>query len=170
MFKGFIPTKGKIPIESIRGRTQFYPLEDVQHLESYGGVLKDDVILVDCDNRDESDILFKIIQDLDIKCNVIQTDRGKHFYFKNTYVSSNKIGNQCPLSLTLDYKLGSRNTVVPLKINGVDRKWLQETDTMDLLPIWLIPIGKNIIDFKSMGEGDGRNQTLFNYILKLQSE
>lgn len=170
MFKGYIPTKGKIPIESIRGRTKFYPLEDVQHLESYGGVLKDDVILVDSDNRDESDILFKIIQDLDIKCNVIQTDRGKHFYFKNTNISSNKIGNQCPLSFTLDYKLGTRNTVVPLKINGIDRKWLQETDTMDLLPIWLIPIGKNIIDFKSMGEGDGRNQTLFNYILKLQSE
>ena len=170
MFKGYIPTKGKIPIESIRGRTQFYPLEDVQHLESYGGVLKDDVILVDSDNRDESEILYKIIQDLDIKCNVIQTDRGKHFYFKNTNVSSNKIGNQCPLSLTLDYKLGNRNTVVPLKINGTERKWLRETDTMDPLPIWLIPMGKNVIDFTSMGEGDGRNQALFNYILKLQSE
>lgn len=170
MFKGYIPTKGKIPTESIRSRTQFYPLEDVQHLESYGGVLKNDVILVDSDNKDESEILYKIIQDLDIKCNVIQTDRGKHFYFKNTNVSSNKIGNQCPLSLTLDYKLGTRNTVVPLKINGVDRKWLQETDTMDPLPVWLIPIGKNVIDFTSMGEGDGRNQALFNYILKLQSE
>lgn len=170
MFKGYIPTKGKIPSEPIRGRTEFYPLEDVQHLESYGGVLKDDVILVDCDSKDESEILYKIIQDLDIKCNVIQTDRGKHFYFKNTNVSSNKIGNQCPLSFTLDYKLGSRNTVVPLKINGVDRKWLQETDTMEPLPVWLMPMGKNVIDFTSMGEGDGRNQALFNYILKLQSE
>src|SRR5690606_38915356 len=63
-----------------------------------------------------------------------------------------------------------RNTVVPLKINGTERKWLQETKTIDPLPIWLIPIGKNIIDFSSMGEGDGRNQSLFNYILKLQSE
>lgn len=170
IFKGFIPTKGKRPTESIKGRTSFYPLDEVEHLQSYGGVLKDDVILVDSDEPKESDILFKIIQDLDIKCNVIQTDRGKHFYFKNTDVSSNKIGNQCPLSLTLDYKLGTRNTVVPLKINGVDRKWLQETDTMDPLPVWLIPIGKNIIDFTSMGEGDGRNQSLFNYILKLQSE
>ena len=170
IFKGFVPTKGKRPIESIRGRTEFYPLEEVKHLESYGGILKDDVILVDSDNGDESDILFKIIQDLDIKCNVIQTDRGKHFYFKNTDVKSNKIGNQCPLSLTLDYKLGNRNTVVPLKINRVNRKWLQETNLIDPLPIWLIPIGKNIIDFSTLGEGDGRNQALFNYILKLQSE
>ncbi len=170
LFKGFIPTKGKRPIEPIRGRTEFYPLEDVQHLESYGGVLKDDVILVDSDDEKQSEILFKIIQDLDIKCNVIQTDRGKHFYFKNTNVRSNKIGNQCPLSLTLDYKLGTRNTAIPLKVNGVPRKWLQKTDTIDPLPIWLIPIGKNIIDFSTLGEGDGRNQSLFNYILKLQSE
>ena len=170
IFKGFVPTKGKRPIESIRGRAEFYPLEEVKHLESYGGVLKDDVILVDSDDDNESDILFKIIQDLDINCNVIQTTRGKHFYFKNTDVKSNKIGNQCPLSLTLDYKLGTRNTVVPLKINGVNRKWLQETNLIDPLPIWLIPIGKNIIDFSTLGEGDGRNQALFNYILKLQSE
>ncbi len=170
IFKGFIPTKGKKPIESIKGRTSFYSLGDVSHLGSYGGVLKDDVILIDSDDEEQSKILFKIIQDLDIKCNVIQTDRGKHFYFKNTDVKSNKINNQCPLSLTLDYKLGTRNTVIPLKINGVHRKWLRETDTMDPLPVWLIPIGKNIIDFTSMGEGDGRNQTLFNYILKLQSE
>ena len=170
IFKGFIPTKGKKPIESIRGRTDFYPLEEVEHLQSYGGILKDDVILVDSDDEKQSEILFKIIQDLDIKCNVIQTDRGKHFYFKNTDVKSNKINNQCPLSLTLDYKLGNRNTVVPLKINGVHRKWLRETDTMDPLPVWLIPIGKNIIDFSTLGEGDGRNQALFNYILKLQSE
>lgn len=170
IFKGFMPTKGKKPIESIKGRTSFYSLGDVSHLGSYGGVLKDDVILIDSDDEEQSKILFKIIQDLDIKCNVIQTDRGKHFYFKNTDVKSNKINNQCPLSLTLDYKLGTRNTVIPLKINGVDRKWLQETDTMDPLPIWLIPIGKNIIDFSTLGEGDGRNQALFNYILKLQSE
>jgi putative DNA primase/helicase len=170
MFKGYIPTKGKRPIEPIRGRTEFYPLEDVQHLESYGGVLKDDIILVDSDFTEESQILLKIIKDLKINCNILETTRGIHMYFINTDVKSNKIANQCPLSLTLDYKLGTRNTVVPLKVNGTERKWLQETDAMDPLPVWLIPIGKNIIDFTSMGEGDGRNQALFNYILKLQSE
>lgn len=170
IFKGFVPTKGKRPIESIRGRTEFYPLEEVKHLESYGGILKDDVILVDSDFTEESQILLKIIKDLKINCNILETTRGIHMYFKNTDIKSNKINNQCPLSLTLDYKLGNRNTVVPLKINGVNRKWLQEVNTIDPLPIWLIPIGKNIINFSTLGEGDGRNQALFNYILKLQSE
>lgn len=170
MFKGYIPTKGKQPSESIKGRTTFYPLDEVEHLQSYGGILKDDIIMVDSDDGEESEILYKIVQDLKIQCNILKTTRGKHFYFKNTNIKSNKIGNQCPLSLTLDYKLGSRNTVVPLKFNGVNRKWLQEVDKLDSLPIWLIPIGKNIIDFSTLGEGDGRNQALFNYILKLQSE
>ena len=170
MFKGYIPTKGKRPTESIKGRTSFYPLDEVEHLQSYGGILKDNVIMVDSDDGKESEILYKIVQDLKIQCNILKTTRGKHFYFKNTNIKSNKIGNQCPLSLTLDYKLGTRNTVVPLKVNGTERKWLQEVNTMDPLPIWLKPIGKNIIDFSTLGEGDGRNQTLFNYILKLQSE
>ncbi|MGN9164944.1 phage/plasmid primase, P4 family [Tissierellaceae bacterium HCP3S3_D8] len=170
MFKGYIPTKGKRPTESIKGRTSFYPLDEVKHLQSYGGVLKDNVIMIDSDDGEESEILHRIVQDLKINCNILKTTRGKHFYFKNTNIKSNKIGNQCPLSLTLDYKLGTKNTVVPLKINGTERKWLQETDTIDPLPIWLIPIGKNIINFQELGEGDGRNQALFNYILKLQSE
>ncbi len=170
MFKGYVPMTGKKPAEPIKNRTEFHLLEEVDHLYEYGGVLKDDIILVDSDFKEESDVLLKIIKDLKINCNILKTTRGIHMYFKNTDVTGNKIANQCPLSLTLDYKLGSKNTVVPLKINGVERKWLREVNSLDSLPIWLIPIGKNVIDFSQLGEGDGRNQALFNYILKLQSE
>src|SRR5690606_27615648 len=170
MFKGYVPMTGKKPTEPIKNRTEFHLLEEVDHLYEYGGVLKDDIILVDSDFKEESDVLLKIIKDLKINCNILKTTRGIHMYFKNTDVTGNKIANQCPLSLTLDYKLGSKNTVVPLKINGVERKWLREVNSLDSLPIWLIPIGKNVIDFSQLGEGDGRNQALFNYILKLQSE
>lgn len=134
MFKGYIPTNGKKPSEPIKGRTSFYPLEEVEHLQSYGGVLQDNVILIDLDDRNEADILYQIIQDINIKCNIIKTDRGKHFYFINDEVKSNKIANQCPLSFTIDYKCGDKNTVVPLKINGTERKWLQEVDELDSLP------------------------------------
>lgn len=162
--------KGKKPLKKIKDVTDLCTYEYVRKLDGYGGVLKDEIILIDSDDKDESDVLYQIIQDLKINCNIIETNRGKHFYFKNTNVKSNKINNQCPLSFTLDYKLGNKNTVVPLKINNTKRKWLKETDTLDELPVWLIPIGKNIIDFSQLGEGDGRNQALFNYILKLQSE
>jgi len=36
------------------------------------------------------------------------------------------------------------------------------------LPRWLLPIKTNL-DFLEMDAGDGRNQSLFNYILTLQS-
>ncbi len=161
---------GKRPAEPIKGRSEFHPLDEVKHLYEYGGALKDNVILVDLDNGNEADVLFKIVQDLNIKCNVIQTTRGKHFYFINNGVNSNKIKNQCPLSFTIDYKCGDKNTVIPLKIDGTERKWLQEHKKLDELPKWLLPIGKNVVDFSKMEEGDGRNDVLFRYILKLQRE
>jgi len=41
------------------------------------------------------------------------------------------------------------------------------TGTVDILPKWLTVVAK-CPDFNSLEEGDGRNQTLFNYILMLQ--
>jgi len=37
------------------------------------------------------------------------------------------------------------------------------------MPKYMLPLKGVIIDFASMGDGDGRNQTLYNYILALQN-
>jgi len=68
--------------------------------------------------------------------------------------------------LTAD--IGVKNRLVPLKIDGVLREWIHLPDEVDPLPQWLNPVDK-VPDFHSMDEGDGRNQTLFNYILSLQA-
>lgn len=166
MFKGYIPTKGKKPTEKIRGRTDFYKLDDVKNLKEYGGVLDDPYIMIDIDDSKEADILFNIVKDLKLKCNTIKTSRGMHFYFKNTDVRRNAVGKTCALGITVDIKLGSKNAVVPLKINNKEReiKLLKEVDE---LPRWLQVVEK-IPDFFNLEEGDGRNQVFFNYILKLQ--
>ena len=91
MFKGYVPMKGKRPTESVKGRTEFYELGEVEHLLEYGGVLKDEIIMIDIDNKEQSKILDKILKDLDIKCNRLKTSRGMHFYFKNTDVTTNCI-------------------------------------------------------------------------------
>lgn len=167
MFKGFIPMKGKRPTEKVRGRTNFYELEEVEHLNEYGGVLSDDFIMIDVDEYEQSETLLKIINDLNIKCNMIQTSRGKHFYFKNTQVTSNAIQKVTAIGITVDVKLGCKNAVVPLKIDGKVRP-ITILDEVDPLPIWLTII-HNVPDFNNLEDGDGRNQTFFNYILKLQS-
>lgn len=169
MFKGYIPTRGKRPAESIKGRDEFYKFDEIKHLKSYGGVLSDDIVMVDFDDSDEANIMHKIVQDLDIKCNIIATSRGKHFYFKNSNLRKNCIHRSIAIGLHVDIKLGDRNAVVPLKIDGVEREFLQKVDDLDQLPRWVHVLNKNV-DFNNLQEGDGRNQTLFNYILTLQSD
>ncbi|MFW2490984.1 DNA primase family protein [Clostridium chromiireducens] len=166
MFKGYVEMKGKRPIESIKNRSEFSSLDQVKDLEEYGGVLSDEYILIDIDSKEESEILHKIITDKNINCTVIQTTRGKHFYFKNTGVKANVIHKPCALGLIVDIKLGSKNAVIPLKIKGKVRP-MTSTGTIDDLPKWLSVISKTP-DFNNLEEGDGRNQTLFNYILSLQ--
>lgn len=169
MFKGYIPTNGKRPTEEYKNRTEFYNLSDVKKLNSYGAVLSDEIIQIDIDDEEQSEIVFDIIQEQNIQCNILKTSRGKHFYFLNTNMDRRKQGYVTAIGVKVDTGLGTQNAVIPLKVDGKLRKWIKEVDTLDYLPCWLIPLDKKNIDFSKMEEGDGRNQTLFNYILRLQS-
>ena len=172
MFKGFIPTggpDGKRPTEEYKNRTEFYNLSDVEKLNSYGAVLDDDIIQIDIDDEEQSNTVLEIIENQNIQCNILQTSRGKHFYFLNTNIDRRKQGFVTAIGVKVDTGLGSQNAVIPIKVEGKLRKWIKQVDEMDYLPSWLIPLDKKNIDFSKMEEGDGRNQTLFNYILRLQS-
>lgn len=166
MFKGYVEMKGKRPIEGVKGRTEFNRLEDVQSCTGYGGVLSDDIILVDVDDTKDAEKINYIIDKLGINCTKMQTTRGMHFYFKNTTVRSNSIHKTCALGINIDVKLGSKNAVVPLKIKGELRPMVT-TGVIDELPPWLKVVSK-VPNFNNLEEGDGRNQVLFNYILTLQ--
>lgn len=166
MFKGYVEMKGKRPLEPIKGRTEFAKLEDVQACNGYGGVLANDYILIDIDDKNEAELLDRILTDLEINCNKIQTNRGMHFYFKNDGVKRNSVHKLCALGLTVDIKLGSKDAVIPLKINGTVRPMVT-TGVVDPIPRWLTVVNK-VPEFDKLGEGDGRNQTLFNYILVMQ--
>lgn len=171
LYKGFVEiTDTKKPKQYIKNETKFYSYSHArQRFNSYGGVLKDNIVMVDVDTQEESELLYKITQDLNLKCNVLKTTDGMHFYFENTGLTSNRIKKQAAIGINIDIKLGSKNTVDPLKINGEPRKWLNSTNNIPELPKWLT-IVRNPVNFKELEEGDGRNQALFNYILTLQSE
>lgn len=172
LFKGFIPTggrDGKKPIEEYKNRTKFYELSEVESLQSYGGVLKDDIVQIDIDDFEESEIVFKIVKDLKIKCPILKTSRGKHFYFRNTDIDKRKQGWSTPIGIKIDVGLGNQNAVIPLKVNKQMREWLIKSDEIDSLPAFLYPVSRtSYIDFAELEEGDGRNSTLFPYILVLQ--
>lgn len=170
-FKGYFETKDKKCIEKFKGRTDFKNYEQVQSLPEFAGILATDTILIDIDDFDESEILFKIVQDLKLKCRVYKTTRGKHFLFKNVLVESNRTHATLALGITADIKIGKRNAYSILKFKNKERPILYdeaENEEAMELPKWLLPI-KTTMDFLNMTAGDGRNQALFNYILTLQS-
>ena len=173
LFRGYVPTKDKQCLEKFKGRKRLNTLEDVQDLDEYAAILGEETILIDVDDGETSDLLFKIVQDLALKCRVYATTRGKHFYFKNPEGSVEKSWTKQTLALGIetDAKVGRNNSYAIMRFKGVDRPMLQDCpeDEIQELPKWLTPVKTNM-KFLDMEAGDGRNQSLFNYILTLQSE
>lgn len=130
--------------------------------------MKNGIIVVDVDHGTQSEILAKIIKDRKIKCKIIQTARGKHFYFNGDRGLNCKTAVKTACGLTVDFKVGSSNSYAVLKKDGVERKIEYDTQEYEELPAWLLPIGNYDVDFLKMDEGS-RNSELYKYILKLQA-
>ena len=173
LFRGYVPTENKRCLEKFKGRKRLNTLSEVADLDEYAGILGDETILVDVDDGPTSDLLFQMVQDLGLKCKVYATTRGKHFYFRNPegLVEKSWTKQTLAVGITTDAKVGRNNSYAILKFKGVERPVLLDCpeDEIQELPKWLMPVKTNI-DFLELGEGDGRNQSLFNYILTLQSE
>lgn len=168
LFRGYIPTNGKSPITKF---DEAKPLSEVTNLSEYAGLLADNVILIDVDDYDQSELLMGIVEDLQLNCRVMATTRGKHFYFYGG--NFDKCGTHLKLALGIeaDIKIGSHNSISVLKFKGAEREVIYDIEPdeeYEPAPEWLRPVKSNV-DFLSMGAGDGRNQELFNYILTLQS-
>lgn len=170
-FKGYVETKNKKCIEKFKGRTDFKTFEQVQSLPEYAGILAAETILIDVDDFEASEILFKVVKEYALTCRVYRTSRGKHFLFKNSGVPTNKTGCKLAIGLTADIKIGTRNSYEVLKYDNQNREILYDTaenEGAQQIPRWLFPV-KSKMEFLNMETGDGRNQGLFNYILTLQS-
>lgn len=170
IYKGYLKGNGKHAASSFKNGEKLLSYHTVRKHDSFVGVLDDEYIMVDIDDIDEAEILFDIVEDKDIQCSILETDNGMHFYFKGYDMPANKIKWYSNIGILADYKLGIRNTVDPLKIDGKTRRWLKRSNNPDPLPVWLYPYSKKNPDLNNLSEGDGRNDKLFTYILKMQSQ
>ena len=171
LFRGYVPTKNKKCLMKFKDQADLLSLESVSKLSEYAGILAEGIILIDVDDYEQSEILMNIVEDMQLRCRVYETTRGKHFLFKNKIVERCKTGCRLAIGLTSDIKLGSRNSYSILKYDNIERKIIYDIfddEEYQDVPIWLTPVKSNI-DFVHMEAGDGRNQSLFNYILTLQS-
>ena len=172
-FKGYVLTQNKKCIEKFKGRTSFKSYAEVKELPEFAGILAEKTVLVDIDDFEQSEILFKIVQEKQLCCRVYKTTRGKHFLFNNPdLIGSNRTHATLALGITADIKIGKRNSYSVLKFDGKERPVLYDTtgkkEKAQDIPKWILPV-KTTADFIGLEAGDGRNQALFNYILTLQS-
>ncbi|WP_324656674.1 DNA primase family protein [Bacillus cereus] len=170
MYKGYLKGNGKHAASKFKDGAKLLSYHTARKEDSFVGILDDEYIMVDVDDIAEAETLLDIIEDKNINCSVLETTNGMHFYFKGYDITANKIKWFSNIGILCDYKLGIKNTADPLKIDGKTRKWLRKCTNHDSLPSWLYPYNKKNPNLTKMGEGDGRNDKLFTYILKLQSQ
>jgi len=171
LYKGYVLSDGKVITEKYKGRKSFKTYDEVKDADSFVGILEEDVVLIDLDDADQANTLYKIITKENVACRVVQTSRGKHFLFKNDGLLSCRTHARNAIGLSEDIKIGSKNGTECLKIHGEERKVIydkQIDDDYQKVPKWLFPVNSSIDLFK-LDEGDGRNEGLFRYILVLQS-
>ncbi len=171
LYRGYVPTKEKEPQMKFKKGQKLMTFDEVKDLPEYAGVLDANTILVDIDDKESSEIMMNIVDDLQLDCKVIQTTRGKHFLFKNSGVKQCYTHVNLACGLKADIKVGCKNSTEVLKYGGQDRfvEWdVEEGQEYQELPMWMHPV-KGKMDFIDMDAGDGRNQALFSYELVLQS-
>ena len=176
LHKGYVPTRNKECLMTFKGKTSkdLLTYDEAKRLPEFAGILNDNTILIDVDDSREYEILLKIVETLDLKCRVYKSTHGGHFLFLN----DESVHKQCrthndkwmtAIGLkVVDVKLGSRNSYSVLKFNGKEREIVRDTEEYQIVPRWLSPV-RQVHDFVNMKSGDGRNQSLFTYILTLQS-
>ena len=186
LFKGYIPSNGKQPLSSIKDSSGY--LDTPPQEGDYVGVLKEDIIQLDFDTEEDARKAMGIVSEYKLRCDILETSRGIHLYFlADKSVKSQSVGVFNACGLKCDIGLGSKSRVVPLRVTKklnvtqfVDgeavtntqlktttRQWLQTYSDLETIPSFFRPIGK--IDY-NLANSSTRNQTLFNYILVLQSQ
>lgn len=168
-YKGFVPTSGKKSTMSFKDKSSsdLLSLEEAQKYSEYAGILADDTVLVDIDDGEQAAILLNIVRAKELKCRVLATSRGMHFLFKTANPMQNRTHCKLGIGLTADIKGGGRASYEVLKYDNKERDVLYDSGDTQVIPKYLTPIKSNV-NLLNMVEGEGRNNSLFSYILPLQ--
>ncbi len=175
LFKAFTPAKDgtKEPLLAYTKEENQWSLEKCVPYDGFIGLLSHDAVMLDADEQLHSDNLLSIIQGEKLSCLVTQREggRGLHALFHNTTekVKQNHTKVMLACGVVVDIKTGSRNGYDSLKFKGVERYSIYNEQPYQDLPRYFTPLKGCNMDFANLGDGDGRNQSLFNYILTLQS-
>lgn len=171
----YIILDGKTPTHNFKDGQGAKTWEEVKDFENVAVIVPKGYVVLDFDIAADAEIMLKIIDGMGLKTRVMKTTRGIHCWFKAPEENpKNFIKNRLAVGIYCDRKAGGRNAYVKIKQDGAAREWIRKVKAadMEVVPKWLssvsAPSGK--FSFKGMGDGSGRNQELFNYIVYLQTK
>lgn len=171
----YIILNEKTPVHSFKDGHGAKTWDEVKDFDNVAVIVPKGYVVLDFDTTSDAEIMLKIVDGLNLKTRVMKTTRGIHCWFKAPEdAPKNFIKNRLAVGIYCDRKAGGRNAYVKIKQDGKSREWIRKVKgaDMDVVPKWLssvsAPSGK--FAFKDMGEGSGRNQELFNYIVYLQTK
>ena len=170
LYKGFVRNqKGK----KFPGRNpQLLSLQEVDAVDSFSGIMYPHTILIDADEEPHNQNLQNIIKGEELACYMTnrESGRGVHALMINSDVSLKKADKvMLACGVVVDFHPGYSLPGECLKFNGVERTPIYNKQPYQELPKYFTPLPRCNIDFANMGEGDGRNSTLYAYILSLQN-
>lgn len=149
-----------------------HPLETVKDFDNVGALIPEPYIVLDFDTTSDAEIMLKIAQELELKCLIMKTTRGYHFWFKSPEPWKNFKKTRLAIGIYADCRSWGKHSYVVVKKDGKWREWLQTVPADEIMevPCWLRPLSHDKYKFKGMKDGDGRNQDLYEYILIMQSK
>ncbi len=170
LYKGFTKNvKGqKYPPRNYQVQT----LQEVQQFNEFSGIMNSNSVFLDADEELHNEILQNIVRGEGLGCYMTDREggRGVHVLMINSNTSFKKADKvMLACGIVVDFHPGYSLPNECLKHNGVERTPIYNQQPYQELPKYFTPLPKCNIDFVNMGEGDGRNSTLFAYILSLQN-
>ena len=170
----YIILDGKRPTHDFKDGVGSKSWDEAKDFDNVACLVPKGYIVLDFDTTSDAEIMLRIVEGLDLKCRVMRTTRGIHCWFKTSEESpKNFIKNRLAIGIYSDRKTNN-NGYVKIKQDGHARPWIRKPKASEIqeVPKWLTPISapSNKFSFKGMGEGSGRNQELFNYIVYLQTK
>jgi putative DNA primase/helicase len=179
-YKAFIPMVSpkndhdKHPIGEYKDTTENYcTLEQAQQWSNYMGILAPNAVLLDADDEVNSALFEQVIVGEELRCLMSDRGRGVHalFFDDEALIQKCGTGKKLACGIVVDIKAGRKNGLECLRFKKQERKIvydINDDEQYQQIPKYLTPVTSNV-DFAALGEGDGRNQALFNYILTLQA-
>ena len=177
IFRTYSESDGKQPLHKYGNGQIISSFEECRKFDNFSGILNPDYVLVDIDeepnNKPMGERLLQIIREKKLHCKVHETDKGYHFFFRNSNrrINKNDQGIYLACGIKADIKVGRINGTACLKKDGKERIPMYDATTSDgdydEIPSCLLPIDKTDRQLFNMKDGDGRNETLYRYIVTL---